>query len=131
MLLVILGSFWILFHVLTLEYEYSYPKDEFCFNEKFRKLVFGPQTQIFHINFSERRAEISNVRPRFRTSGRDFERPAEIPHVGGLEFWKRAIPPHLLRFWNFWHNEPEGSRWVGDGVSNRSTEPPSTRRGSG
>ena len=33
----------------------------------------------------ERPAEISNVRPRFRSSGRDFERLAEIPTV---EAWK-------------------------------------------
>ena len=31
---------------LTPEYEYSYSKDQLCFNEEIWKSVFGPQTQI-------------------------------------------------------------------------------------
>ena len=60
-------------------YEYSYPRDEFCFNEKFWKPVFRPLIALFNSDQSRN----SNVRSRIRTSGRDSERPAEIPNVGG------------------------------------------------
>ena len=84
--------------LLTPEYKYSYPKDQSCFNETFRKprqfLIFifpnvRPRFRTSGRDF-ERPAEILNVRPSFRTSSRDSECLDKIPHVGGLECWKTS-----------------------------------------
>ena len=86
---------------MTPEYEYSYLKDQVCFDEKFGKPAFGPQTLIFHFHFFrmssrgfERPAEISNVRPRFRTSDRN----SECWKPGALGKWNPPSLSALLEF---------------------------------
>ena len=66
-------------YFLTPDYAYSYSKDQICFNDKFWKPIFHPCISFFIFD----RLRNSNVRSRIRTSGRNSQRPAEIPNVGG------------------------------------------------
>ena len=74
MFLVIFGRFSMIFDFFDPEYQYSYSKGQLCFNEKLWKPSFGHQTPISIFDFP-------NVRPRFRTSNQDVDRPAKISTV--------------------------------------------------
>ena len=82
--------------------------EQLCFNERFWKPVLGLFITLSIFHFSERQLKNSNVRPKFRTFGRDSECPAEIPNFGcpfvdrllHFSFFPEIPVAHVLQFSN-------------------------------
>ena len=68
--------------------------------------LFSDLYRTFHVHFSERPAGILNVRQESRTFGRNLERSAEIPNIGGpfldllwhFSFFTKFPVAHVLQF---------------------------------
>ena len=100
-----------MFYILTLEYQYSYSKDQVCFNEKFWKPAFGLQTLIFNFHFAELPAGFPDYSHFFQKSWLppnvsniffysnvlcqapfpDEEREHDVNHENEASSWKRIL----------------------------------------